>query len=86
LNRAGEARKSNQRLGHESVYISGKEDASKRRAFEYPRLSIKAAWSVHMFAVKARAAGTHGIDDIRLLATSLGEIQPIEALRICAEF
>jgi hypothetical protein len=67
-----EARKVTSDLGQESVYISGKEDASKRRAFDYPGMSIMAASSAHVFAMKARAARTRDIDDIRLLATSSG--------------
>jgi hypothetical protein len=38
-----EVRKVTSYLGQESVYISGKEDASKRRAFDYPGLRILVA-------------------------------------------
>jgi hypothetical protein len=51
-----------------SVYISGKEDASKRRVFDHPGLRVMAASPAHVFAMKARAARTRDIDDLRLLA------------------
>ena len=58
-----------------SVYISGKEDASKRRVFDHPGLRVMAASPAHVFAMKARAARTRDIDDLRLLATSSEWIQ-----------
>jgi hypothetical protein len=39
-----------------SVYISGKEDASRRRVFDHPGLRVMAASPAHVFAMKARAA------------------------------
>jgi len=41
-----------------SVYISGKEDASRRRVFDHPGLRVMAASPAHVFAMKARAART----------------------------
>lgn len=41
-----------------SVYISGKEDASKRRVFDHTGLRVMAASPAHVFAMKARAART----------------------------
>ena len=55
-----------------SVYISGKEDASKRRVFDHPGLRVMAASPAHVFAMKARAARTRDIDDLRLLAGIIG--------------
>ena len=55
-----------------SVYISGKEDASKRRVFDHPGLRVMAASPAHVFAMKARAARTRDIDDLRLLAGIVG--------------
>ena len=69
-----------------SVYISGKEDASKRRVFDHPGLRVMAASPPHVFAMKARAARTRDVDDLRLLADIIGLNSAEEALRICAEF
>ena len=66
-----------------SVYISGKEDASKRRVFDHPGLRVMAASPAHVFAMKARAARTRDIDDLRLLADIIGLNSAEEALRIC---
>jgi hypothetical protein len=46
-----------------SVYISGKEDAGKRRVFDHPGLRVMAASPHHIFAMKALAARTRDIDD-----------------------
>jgi len=69
-----------------SVYISGKEDAGKRRVFDHPGLRVMAASPAHVFAMKARAARTRDIDDLRLLADIIGLNSAEEALRIRAEF
>jgi Nucleotidyltransferase of unknown function (DUF6036) len=64
-----------------SVYISGKEDASKRRVFDHPGLRVMAASPAHVFAMKARAARTRDIDDLRLLADIIGVDSAGTALR-----
>jgi hypothetical protein len=69
-----------------SVHISGKEDASKRRVFDHPGLRVMAASPAHVFAMKARAARTRDIDDLRLLAGIIGVDSAGTALRICADF
>jgi predicted nucleotidyltransferase len=69
-----------------SVYISGKEDLRKRRVFDHRGLRVMAASPAHVFAMKARAARTRDIDDLRLLADIIGLNSAEEALRICAEF
>ena len=69
-----------------SVYISGKEDASKRRVFDHPGLRVMAASAAHVFAMKARAARTRDIDDLRLLAGIIGVDSADTAVRICADF
>ena len=69
-----------------SVYISGKEDASKRRVFDHPGLRVMAASPAHVFAMKARVARTRDIDDLRLLADIIGVDSADTALRICADF
>ena len=51
-----------------SVYISGKDDPGKRRVFDHPGLRVTAASPRHIFAMKAFAARTRDIDDLRLLA------------------
>ena len=69
-----------------SVYISGKEDASRRRVFDHPGLRVMAASPAHVFAMKARAARTRDIDDLRLLADIIGVNSADAALRVCADF
>ena len=69
-----------------STYISGKEDADKRRVFDHPGLRVMAASPRHIFAMKARAARTRDIDDLRLLADIVGVESADAALQICANF
>jgi hypothetical protein len=69
-----------------SVYISGKDDPGKRRVFDHPGLRVMAASPDHVFAMKALAARTRDIDDLRLLAGMAGVRSSADALRICAEF
>jgi hypothetical protein len=69
-----------------SVYISGKDDPGRRRVFDHPGLRVTAASPRHIFAMKALAARTRDVDDLRLLA-SIIEVDSAEtALRICVEF
>jgi predicted nucleotidyltransferase len=69
-----------------SVYISGKDDPDKRRVFDHPGLRVTAASPRHIFAMKAFAARTRDIDDLRLLAGIIGMDSSDTALQICAEF
>ncbi len=69
-----------------SVYISGKDDLGKRRVFDHPGLRVMAASPGHIFAMKAFAARTRDIDDLRLLADILGVESADAALQICADF
>jgi hypothetical protein len=69
-----------------SVYISGKDDPGKRRVFDHPGLRVMAASPDHIFAMKALAARTRDIDDLRLLADILGVETPDQALQICERF
>lgn len=69
-----------------SVYISGKDDLGKRRVFDHPGLRVMAASPDHIFAMKALAARTRDIDDLRLLAGILGVASAEHALQICADF
>ena len=69
-----------------SVYISGKDDPGKRRVFDHPGLRVTAASPRHIFAMKALAARTRDVDDLRLLAAMIGVDSAETALRICAEF
>jgi hypothetical protein len=69
-----------------SVYISGKNDLGKRRVFDHPGLRVMAASPDHIFAMKAFAARTRDIDDLRLLAGILGVESADAALQICADF
>lgn len=69
-----------------SIYISGKDDPGKRRVFDHPGLRVSAASPAHIFAMKALAARTRDIDDLRVLADIIGVESADEALQICAEF
>jgi hypothetical protein len=69
-----------------SVYISGKDDPDKRRVFDHPGLRVTAASPRHIFAMKALAARTRDIDDLRLLAGLIGVNSAEAALQICGEF
>ena len=69
-----------------SVYISGKDDPGKRRVFDHPGLRVTAASPRHVFAMKALAARTRDIDDLRLLAGITGVESAETALQICGEF
>lgn len=69
-----------------SVYISGKDDPNKRRVFDHPGLRVTAASPRHVFAMKALAARTRDIEDLRVLAGIIGVESADAAMRICAEF
>ena len=69
-----------------TVYISGKDDPGKRRVFDHPGLRVMAASPAHIFAMKALAARTRDVDDLRLLADIIGVESAGEALHICADF
>jgi predicted nucleotidyltransferase len=69
-----------------SVYISGKDDPDKRRVFDHPGLRVTAASPRHIFAMKALAARTRDVDDLRMLADIIGVDSAETALQICAEF
>ena len=69
-----------------STYISGKDDPGKRRVFDHPGLRVAAASPAHIFAMKALAARTRDIDDLRVDADIIGVESPDEALQICADF
>jgi predicted nucleotidyltransferase len=69
-----------------SVYISGKDDPGKRRVFDHPGLRVTAASPRHIFAMKALAARTRDVDDLRLLAEIIGVDSAATAVQICAEF
>jgi predicted nucleotidyltransferase len=69
-----------------SVYVSGKDDPGKRRVFDHPNLRVMAASPEHIFAMKALAARTRDVDDLRRLAelAAVGTVD--DALRICRDF
>jgi predicted nucleotidyltransferase len=69
-----------------TAYISGKDDPGKRRVFDHPGLRVMAASPEHVFAMKALAARTRDIDDLRLLAGMIGVETPDVALQICSDF
>jgi predicted nucleotidyltransferase len=69
-----------------SVYVSGKDDPGKKRVFDHPGLRVMVASPDHIFAMKALAARTRDVDDLRSLAT-LAEVDSVEAaLQICRDF
>jgi predicted nucleotidyltransferase len=69
-----------------SVYISGKDDPGRRRVFDHPGLRVTAASPRHIFAMKALAARTRDIDDLRLLADTVGVDSAEAAMQIVTEF
>ena len=69
-----------------STYISGKDDPDRRRVFDHPGLRVMAASPRHIFAMKALAARTRDVDDLRLLANLIGVESADQALQICADF
>jgi predicted nucleotidyltransferase len=69
-----------------SVYISGQDDPGKRRVFDHPGLRVTAASPRHIFAMKALAARTRDIDDLRLLAEAIGVDSAETGMQIYAEF
>jgi predicted nucleotidyltransferase len=69
-----------------TAYISGKDDPGKRRVFDHPGLRVMAASPEHVFAMKALAARTRDIDDLRLLAGIIGVETAEAAIRICVDF
>ena len=69
-----------------TAYISGKDDPGKRRVFDHPGLRVMAASPEHVFAMKALAARTRDIDDLRLLAGMIGVETADAALRISRTF
>jgi hypothetical protein len=69
-----------------SVYVSGKDDPGKRRVFDHPNLRIMVASPEHIFAMKALAARTRDVDDLRLLA-ELASVHTVDdAMRVCRDF
>lgn len=69
-----------------SVYVSGKDDPGKRRVFDHPGLRVMAASPHHIFAMKALAARTRDVDDLRTLARLAGVNSVDDALRLCRDF
>ena len=69
-----------------SVYISGKDDPGKRRVFDHPGLRVMAASPEHIFAMKAMAARTRDVDDLRHLADLANVTSAADAVRLCERF
>lgn len=69
-----------------SVYVSGKDDPGKKRVFDHPGLRVMVASPDHIFAMKALAARTRDVDDLRSLAV-LADIDSVEiAVQVCRDF
>jgi hypothetical protein len=62
------------------------DDPGKRRVFDHPGLRVTAASPRHIFAMKALAARTGDIEDLRLPADTIGVDSAETAMQICAEF
>ena len=69
-----------------SVYVSGKDDPGRKRVFDHPGLRVMVASPAHIFAMKALAARTRDIDDLRHLATLVGVDSVEAAMEICRNF
>lgn len=69
-----------------SMYVSGKDDTGRRRVFDHPGLRVMVASPQHIFAMKALAARTRDIDDLRSLAPLAGVESAADALRLVADF
>jgi hypothetical protein len=69
-----------------SVYISGKGDPGRRRVFDHPNLRVSAASPEHVFAMKALAARTRDVADLRVLAGMIGVDSAAAAVQICTGF
>jgi hypothetical protein len=69
-----------------SIYVSGKDDPGRRRVFDHPNLRIMVASPEHIFAMKALAARTRDIDDLRHLADLTDVHTVADALRVCRDF
>jgi hypothetical protein len=54
--------------------------------FDHPGLGVSAASPAHIFAMKALAARTRDVDDLRVLADIIGVESADEAVQICVEF
>jgi predicted nucleotidyltransferase len=69
-----------------SVYVSGKDDPGKKRVFDHPGLRVMVASPDHIFAMKALAARTRDVDDLRSLAALAGIDSVDTALQVCRDF
>lgn len=69
-----------------SVYVSGKDDPGRRRVFDHPGLRVMAASPEHIFAMKALAARTRDVDDLRTLAALATVTTVDDAIRLCSDF
>lgn len=69
-----------------SVYVSGKDDPGRKRVFDHPGLRVMVASPVHIFAMKALAARTRDVDDLRHLAM-LADVDSVDkAVQLIRDF
>jgi hypothetical protein len=69
-----------------SAYVSSADDPGRRRVFDHPGIRLSAASAEHIFAMKALAARTQDVDDLRTLA-SLAHVSGVdEATELCRQF
>ena len=66
--------------------MSGRDDPGKKRVFDHPGLRVMVASPDHIFAMKALAARTRDVDDLRTLAV-LADVRSVDdAMRLCEDF
>jgi hypothetical protein len=69
-----------------SAYVSTVDDPGRRRVFDHPGIRVSAASPEHIFAMKALAARTRDVDDLRTLA-ALAHVSSVdEAAELCRQF
>jgi hypothetical protein len=70
---------------HASAYVSSVADPGRRRVFDHPGIRVSAASPEHIFAMKALAARTRDVDDLRTLA-ALAQVSSVdEAAELCRQ-
>jgi hypothetical protein len=69
-----------------SAYVSSADDPDRRRVFDHPGIRVSAASPEHIFAMKALAARTRDVDDLRTLA-ALARVSSLDqAAELCRQF
>ncbi|NUT36944.1 MAG: nucleotidyl transferase [Hamadaea sp.] len=69
-----------------SVYVSGQDDPGRKRVFDHPGLRVMVASPDHIFAMKALAARTRDVDDLRHVGALAGVDSVDSAVRLIRDF